>query len=110
MQLNDGFFLLFPVIQVNYLNSPPGTLDWAQGGTWYRGYGVYLLALTLYNINANYLYWVIATMATDPRDIVRLAGFLRGVEGAGGAGGFGSTLFTIPSAVLLCSDTLSTLH
>ncbi|ORY21048.1 major facilitator superfamily domain-containing protein [Naematelia encephala] len=87
--LNIAMWIWQTVMQVKYISSPPKALDWSAGATWYQGWGVYVMVLIMYNINANLLYWVISTMSDDPKDAVRLAGLLRGVEGAGGAGGFG---------------------
>ncbi|KAK4687891.1 hypothetical protein P7C73_g2228, partial [Tremellales sp. Uapishka_1] len=87
--LNIAMWIWQTVMQVKYISHPPKALDWTAGTAWYQGWGVYCMVLVMYNINANLLYWVISTMSDDPKDAVRLAGLLRGVEGAGGAGGFG---------------------
>jgi hypothetical protein len=74
--------------QVQYKNHPVKALDWAAGGVWYQGWGAYVLATIMYNINTNLLYWVISTLSSEGQDAVRLAGLLRGVEAAGSAFGF----------------------
>ncbi|KAL8278101.1 hypothetical protein RQP46_009561 [Phenoliferia psychrophenolica] len=90
MTIFGGVWIWFTVLQLRYLKNPVKGLDWDESST---RFGVpmacYLIFYVMYYLIQNELYWLISTIAREPKELVRLSSFLRGLESAGSACGFG---------------------
>ncbi len=103
MSLCGGVWVWFTVLQLRFNGNPP-KYDWASHG-FGSPFACYLIFYVAYFLVQNELYWLIAALAREPRELVRLSSFLRGLESAGSACGFGiSSRKTLPKTVPLAID------
>lgn len=131
-----GVWIWFTVLQAQYINHPPGKLDWTDGHKFAVGFTLYLLFQICYFVRyipslvsfpfcnllpsraaeltfssslvpfllspvhiqpscphlqliQNFLYYTISSLAREDHELIRLSSFLRGLESAGSACGFG---------------------
>jgi len=103
MSIVGGVWVWFTVLQLRYLHDPP-KYDWNSHG-FGTPFACYLIFYIAYYLVQNELYWLIAALAREPKELVRLSSFLRGLESAGSACGFGvSSRKTLSKTVPLSID------
>ncbi|GJN94444.1 hypothetical protein Rhopal_007524-T1 [Rhodotorula paludigena] len=120
-----GVWIWATVLQLEFIDDPP-KLDWSDGTRFGRGLAMYLLFYsTYYGKSAsfklrhcmtsglvkrsllpiqNQLYWSLSQLARHPTELLRLSSFLRGMESAGSAVGYGISAakqlpFTVPLGI-----------
>lgn len=105
MALVGGTWVWFTILQVRFVHAKTAPkYDWASNG-FGAPFACYLVFYIAYFLVQNELYWLIAALAREPRELVRLSSFLRGLESAGSACGFGiSSRKTLPKTVPLAID------
>ncbi|GAA5863623.1 hypothetical protein JCM8547_003671 [Rhodosporidiobolus lusitaniae] len=99
--LFGGVWIWFTVLQLRYNDTKP-RYDWVDGTKFAAGFTLYLVFQAVYFLLQNALYWWCSQLARDPTELVRLSSFLRGLESAGSACGYGvSARKTLPYTVPL---------
>ncbi|GAA6004593.1 uncharacterized protein JCM10292_005685 [Rhodotorula paludigena] len=98
-----GVWIWATVLQLEFIDDPP-KLDWSDGTRFGRGLAMYLLFYSTYYAIQNQLYWSLSQLARHPTELLRLSSFLRGMESAGSAVGYGISaakqlLFTVPLGI-----------
>lgn len=73
----------FLVTQIRFINTPPAKIDWLDGHRFAGPWTLYVIYYTFYFLIQNELYWIISTLAREPKELIRLSSFLRGLESAG---------------------------
>ncbi|GAA5936447.1 hypothetical protein JCM3775_000823 [Rhodotorula graminis] len=99
-----GVWIWATVIQLRFLDHKP-RLDWTDGQRFAEAWMLYVLFYITYFTLQNNLYWVIASTARAPHELIRLSSFLRGAESAGSACGYALTASkNLPLTVPLSID------
>ncbi|GAA6017758.1 hypothetical protein JCM10207_000487 [Rhodosporidiobolus poonsookiae] len=102
MSLFAGVWIWFIVLQLRFIDHPR-KLDWSDPG-FAGAWTLYLIFQICYFLIQNYLYLAISQLAQHPHELVRLSSFLRGLESAGSACGYGVSAskhlpYTVPLGI-----------
>ncbi|GAA5915372.1 hypothetical protein JCM6882_000235 [Rhodosporidiobolus microsporus] len=103
MSLFGGVWVWFTVLQLRYITNKP-KLDWTDGQEFAVAFTLYLFFNAAYFLVQNILYWTFSQLAREQHELLRLSSFLRGLESAGSACGFGVSAskqlpFTVPLGI-----------
>ncbi|GAA5820950.1 hypothetical protein JCM11251_001892 [Rhodosporidiobolus azoricus] len=103
MALFGGVWIWFTVLQLRFIANRP-KLDWTDGQEFAVAFTLYLMFQLCYFAIQNLLYWLISQLAREQHELLRLSSFLRGLESAGSACGFGVSAskqlpFTVPLGI-----------
>ncbi|BGP20131.1 hypothetical protein JCM10213v2_008266 [Rhodosporidiobolus nylandii] len=98
-----AFFFVLSLFGVRYIKHKP-KLDWTDGNDFAAAFTLYLFFQICYFLIQNVLYWLIAQLAREPSEMIRLSSFLRGLESAGSACGYGVSAskqlpYTVPLGI-----------
>ncbi|GAA6038827.1 hypothetical protein JCM8097_002915 [Rhodosporidiobolus ruineniae] len=112
MSLFGGVWIWFTVLQLRYIAHKP-KLDWTDGTSFAEAFVLYLFFQICYFLIQNMLYWFISQIAREQHELLRLSSFLRGLESAGSACGYGVSAskqlpYTVPLGINFALWGLST--
>lgn len=87
----SGAIWIAAIVAMNYLhrNPPTNPLDWSAQEPFAGRFALYLFLQISFNIQYEFVYWIVQATNDDAGEITRLASVVRGVESAGQALSYG---------------------
>lgn len=94
----QGALWLWGTVLVTEFHRTRPVYDWSSPG-FGRGFALFVLLTTLFQVNYLFLYFIISNLATDESQVIRYAALLRGSESGWQAVSYGITSIKIFSEV-----------